>query len=694
MQKNKNKIKETKIIEKELKKKKESLKFDKQARKQIIQTGKKLIENLSKKLANFEKNNKNTKKINYKIYYLLLDPFTFINAYTKISKNAGALSKGYEDDNFMQMFGLSKALTIVKKMKKNDYKFKPVKRTWIPKPGKKKKRPIDVPTQSDRIVQEAIRGILEAIYEPIFQEFEKKTKLLCSNCGFRPGLSCWTAIDRINTYSKPCNISIEGDIVSAYNSVNHDILLNILSQRIKDKRFLKLIKDMLKSGIMDDTRYEHSLEGTPQGGIVSPLLFNIYMFEFDKFIYEKFIFPIHEIENPTKPKIPKDNPAYTKKRNEIKNILSEMSLLRPIKKAVSQQNRTKYRILKKKLKKVIMERNKLPSKKVESLKKGAFYVRYADDWVLNVTSTTEEAKQMKVIISEFLEHELKLSLDKEKTKITQISKGYSFLGFKIRKRTSNHRVKFVTKKTGKGYSRTRIRTTSRLLTILPDNEKVLKRLKLNEFCYKDYMPIAKKQWINLSEFEIVEKFSQIMRGMFNYYSNCNFQRTLNHVSYILQYSCAKTLARRKKRSISQIFNLYSKDLLITNEIKTSERTIIRKVKFPTLVMLKKEAQQNTTKKVASHPETDPFRIRCGWRTKYKIYNECCICGSEDQIELHHINSLRNIKREKRDSAAGLRMSTKRLQIPVCKACHQDITFGRYKDPKKPIDYYNEFLAKL
>ena len=122
--------------------------------------------------------NKNTNHINRKIYYLFRDPFIFINAYTKISTNKRALMEGYNDDRTIFYFGLTKVINLAKKISNGTYKFSLVKQTWIPKPGKKSKRPIDVSTQLDRIVQKAIRGILEAIYEPIFWNMKRKLKNL------------------------------------------------------------------------------------------------------------------------------------------------------------------------------------------------------------------------------------------------------------------------------------------------------------------------------------------------------------------------------------------------------------------------------------------------------------------------------------------------------------------------------------
>lgn len=153
-------------------------------------TGLAFIKKLGKKMDSHTQRNLNTSHVNYKIQYLLHDPFAMVNAYAKISKNKGALTQGHKDDNSMKSFGVEKAKVITDKIKKGIYKFKPVKRTWISKPGKKTKRPLDMPTQSDRIVQEAVRGTLEAIYEPLFEEHAELTHNLNNNYGFRPQKSC------------------------------------------------------------------------------------------------------------------------------------------------------------------------------------------------------------------------------------------------------------------------------------------------------------------------------------------------------------------------------------------------------------------------------------------------------------------------------------------------------------------------
>lgn len=676
-------------IKKEINNKKHLTKSE---RKKILKQGKKQILKLGKLLDKHTMRNKNTDHINRKIYYLLGDPFTIINAYTKISKNKGAITKGYNDENIMSYFGIKNAESISKKLIEGTYKFSPVNRSWIPKPGKKKKRPIDVPTQSDRIVQEAVRGILEAIYEPVFVKHGNDTKNLSNNYGFRPKKSTWSAIQKLERYSRLCNVIIEGDIVSAYNNVDHDILLKILKKRITDKKFLRLIKEMLKSGIMDQNKFEHSLNGTPQGGIVSPLLFNIYMFGFDQYVYEEFIVPVLE-ENKNKPERESSSTRYNKIRLKTDQAYKE---LKEYKKNIDvKTNPTKLKDLEKQYKKLRNIRNSTPYANPERLKKNAVYVRYADDWVLAITCKVSKALEIKTKISEFLKDKRKMELDIEKTKITYASKGYKFLGFEIRLNIKKPKLTRVLQKHGSGsYSRPLKRTTSRQITIEPDSDRILKRLKLQKMCRTDGFPLGKTTWRVYDEFEIVQKYNQIFRGIFNYYAPCGRVLRLHRISYILQYSCAKTLAGRKKITMNKVFQTYGKNLRIMRTKLGTNENHQMVTQFLDLTNLRKINPAKTFQRGTTGPEfQDPFRIKEFWRTKFKMYHECCICGATDSIALHHTNSLRS-KIKKAEGFQNIQTQLNRIQIPVCHPCHLEITHGKYKNPKTPIEFYNEFLAKL
>jgi retron-type reverse transcriptase len=185
---------------------------------------------------------------------------------------------------------------------------------------------------------------------------EKKTKNLSNNYGFRPGHSPWTAVEKLKQLSQRCNIIIEGDIVSAYNNVDHAILLKILRERIADKKFLRLIKDLLKSGVMDNNKFEHSLNGIPQRGIVSPLLFNIYMLGFDQYVYEEFIVPILK-ENERKPKRERPSSEYNKAKYLTEKALKNLKKFK--KNIVTKTNVTKVKELLKEFKRVRALRNNI-----------------------------------------------------------------------------------------------------------------------------------------------------------------------------------------------------------------------------------------------------------------------------------------------------------------------------------------------
>jgi len=686
-----NKDKSSRPISKE---REESKKATTKALKELLKTGKNIILQSTSHLEAHTKRNSNTKHINYKVYHLLCEPSTFVNAYANISKNKGALTKGVDlDQEVNQFFGLTQAEAIAKKFKQHCYKWSPVRRTWIPKPGKTTKRPIDTPTQEDRIVQEAIRGILEAIYEPEFQEFHDHTGGLANNWGFRPKLSTIDALDKLRIYGQRATYGIEGDIVSAYNNVNHDILIGILEKRIQDKQFLQTIKDLLKAGIMERNHYQHSLIGTPQGGIVSPLLFNIYLFQLDKFIYKEIITPLQQT---SLTKTTKHNPpwkqAQTQKGKYLK-LLKKPGI--PRKEMFS---------LRKEVKIFTLLQFKYPSKIPETLPKEGVYARYADDWLLLVTATKTEAHSYKEKISEFISSELKMQLDPQKTLITPITEGIDFLGYSL-KMTTLKQIKII--KVLRSYTNQRgdliherfpKRTTSRTLTVYPSANRLIKNLLLKKFCEKTedkkikYFPKGHPTIAQLTEFEIVKKYSQIMQGICIYYRPFGHNAILNWVSFILQYSCAKTIARRKKITLRQVFALYGKNLTIEKQFIKNGENKTQISRFTTFSEIKKRWDNNPRPLglKPTRPESieDPFKTVLYLRTKIKTYLNCCICNSDKNVAHHHINSLRSIKDKTKDPYKVLRQQINRLQIPVCADCHLSITNGTY-DRKKPIYFYND-----
>lgn len=545
----------------------------------LSQTQRRLLRD-SHPLQRLKERNTNTKHTNQKIYHLLCDPSIYIQAYAKIIKNRGSTTPGIpSDEQLLIFFGRKDAISIAKTMQKGKYSFSPCRRTLIPKPGKNKKRPIDTPTQKDRIVQEAIRGILESIYEPVFREhanlFASNPYCKIENFGFRPNLNCWQAAETLKIHGQRCTYIIEGDIKGAYNNVNHQVLLKVLRKRIKDPQFLTLLHNLLRSGVMENGTYTHNLKGTPQGGIVSPLLFNIYMFELDKFT----VTLANKVLKNNTTKTGKRNPEYQRNKYQKEKILK---LYRN-----PQLTHSERKTIKKQLKKHIITSFKTPSYLISDLPKSCLFIRYADDWVFAFTGTYSEAKDYKKTISNFISSDLHMELDDEKTKITKYTDSVQFLGFSLKMEEANKsKQKLVLTKSKGKYKRVHTRTTSKKINIRIDKKRLLKNLVQRGFCKPDLFPIGIRSWSLFSTFEIVTKYRQILVGLYGYYCKCDSSYTLNQVSYILQYSCAKTIATREKITMKQVFTKYGMNLSITRVTYRNGTSRKENVSFKTYTQLR------------------------------------------------------------------------------------------------------------
>ena len=329
-------------------------------------------------------------------YRQLFNPELYLRAYGKIYRNAGATTKGSTGDTVDGM-SLEKVQTIIDLLKQEKYHWTPVRRVEIPKP-KGGTRPLGIPCWSDKLLQEVLRELLEAYYEPRFSEHSH---------GFRPKRGCHTALSEIQKTWKGTVWFIEGDISKCFDSFDHELMLEILRKDIHDGRLIRLIEYLLKAGYMEDWRYHETLSGTPQGGIISPLLSNIYLNELDVFVENTLV------------------PAYTKgeerqKSPEYASINSR--IFRERKKGNGDE-----------VARLLKLRRTLPSRDpFDNDYRRLRFVRYADDFLLGFAGPKKEAEEIRDRLGEFLGQKLKLNLSATKTLITHaVDEKAKFLGYEI-----------------------------------------------------------------------------------------------------------------------------------------------------------------------------------------------------------------------------------------------------------------------
>ena len=226
-------------------------------------------------LSSLQQHSSDKSYIYERLYRNLYNRDFYLLAYQNIYANEGNMTKG-TDGKTIDAMSLKRIDKLIESLKSESYQPNPSRRTYIPKKNGKM-RPLGIPSFDDKLIQEIIRMMLQAIYEGYFEK---------SSHGFRPKKSCHTALDSIQKSFSGAKWFIEGDIKGFFDNIDHKVMIGILSKRIKDEMFLRLINKFLRAGYLEEWKYHNSYSGTPQGGIISPILANIYLDEFDKYMQE------------------------------------------------------------------------------------------------------------------------------------------------------------------------------------------------------------------------------------------------------------------------------------------------------------------------------------------------------------------------------------------------------------------------
>jgi len=316
-------------------------------------------------------------------------------AYQRVSRNRGALTPGVDGATFDGM-SLEKIARLVQRVAEGSYRPRPVRRVYIPK-ANGKTRPLGIPTAEDRLVQEVVRIILQAIYEPVF---------LDESHGFRPGRSCHTALETIQRTWTGTKWLIEVDVRGFFDNIDHAILLGLLERRIDDKRFVGLIRAMLEAGYMEKWTVERTYSGTPQGGVVSPLLANIYLHELDLFMAEMRV----GFDRGAKRRA---NPAYKSAESAIRRLRRKIDVLRATGADEAEVSAAFERI-------ASLDRERRAMSSVDPMDpnfRRLRYCRYADDFLIGVVGGKAEAREVMAAVQAFLAERLHLDVSAEKSGI-------------------------------------------------------------------------------------------------------------------------------------------------------------------------------------------------------------------------------------------------------------------------------------
>lgn len=563
------------------------------------------------------------------VYRQLFNPNLYLLAYSRIYKNDGAMTQGVTKETADGM-SIKKIENLIEDIRYERFRWTPARRVNIPKKNGKT-RPLGIPTWKDKMVQEVIRLILEAYYEPQFSN---------SSHGFRPKRGCHTALTIIDRTWQGTKWFIEKDIRGCFDNIDHKILMSILGEKIQDNRFLRLIENLLKAGYCEQWKYHSALSGTPQGSIVSPILANIYLDKFDKFV-EQTLIPKYTLG-----KVRAENSEYTK-------------LVK-----LAWYHRKNGRM--EKARQLEIQYQKMPSKNVRDPGyRRLNYVRYADDFLLGFIGSFQEEKEIKEKLRTFLSSRLKLELSAEKTLITNArNERANFLGYEILVQ----------------YSDTKHTNGKRSINGITGLRIPASFIKEKCALYmRNGKPIHRTELINDDDFTIISIYQSEYRGYVQFYSFAQNIAWLRKLQWVMWSSLMKTLACKYKTSVAKICARYHKTVKLPHGLrKCVEITVPRVGKKPLVarfggIPLKRNLK--TTIGDLPRARKPAFRNEL---IKRLLASECEICGVRGDIEVHHIRALKDLKtngRKDKPQWMQVMSARKRKTLMVCPQCHDAIHAG-------------------
>lgn len=574
-----------------------------------------------------------------RLYRNLYNPEFYLLAYQKIATSQGSMTAG-TDGNTLDGMSMERIEKIIEKLRDHSYQPNPARRVYIAKKNSNKKRPLGIPSTDDKLIQEVVRMILEAIYEPTF----------CENShGFRPNRSCHTALSEITTLFTGAKWIIEGDIHACFDSFDHHITIDLLRKRIADEAFLSLMWKFLRAGYMEQWTYHSTYSGSPQGSGVSPILANIYLNELDLFVMNL-------------------KKGYDKGSSRYRKVHKDF-----------EKARWAFRTAKAKLDEVHTEENLKAFKEAQKVMlatphldemdenyKRLQYNRYADDFLIAVSGSKMDAEKIKEQVRIFLQDSLHLTMSEEKTHITHSSEKVRYLGYDIRVSRSQD-----TKRTKKGLQRV---WYGKVQLYMPKEKWIAKlheygafKIKKDENGKEVWKPLHRGALMPLDDVAIISKYNSELRGLYNYYRLAINVSNLGKFHSMMRGSCLKTLAAKYNSSVMKMYTKYRSE---NGDFGAnySTKSGIKRCEFyndgykrnkkiaPVFVDILPQCRVNI------RPGSLAGRLKKG---------ACEMCGSSPvKVFMHHVKRLKDLTPDNNFNVLMIRM--RRKSLALCPQCCETV----------------------
>ena len=573
-----------------------------------------------------------------RLYRNLYHPDFYLLAYKNIATSPGSMTTGADGLSIDHM-SMARINRIIESLKDQTYQPNPARRTYIAKKNNPaKRRPLGIPSTDDKLVQEIIRMLLASIYEPTFSTYSH---------GFRPRRSCHTALTHVKHSFVGIRWIVEGDIQACFDSFDHHVLINLLRRRIKDEAFIALMWKFLKAGYMEQWKYHLTYSGTPQGSGMSPILANIYLSELDTFMEE---YKARFDSEPFKRNASKESEKIARRYRKAKAALeasdsSTREMVREFKEAQRVKLTTPYAdVLDTRFKKIQ-------------------YNRYADDFIIGVIGSKQDALQVKEDVRHFLAEQLRLILSEEKTKVTHSSDKVRYLGYDV----SVSRSK-ATKRDKNGVLK---RPWYGKVFLYVPHEKW--ENKLHEYGAMQvkwdsargqtiWRPMPRKELLNRTDIEIVSQINSEIRGIYNFYRLAENVGTLHKFHYMMRYSLLKTCAGKYRTIVTKIKKRYMVGGVF--RVHYSTKSGPKVCEFYHDGFPKHETGYDNVQDTLPQYLRYEGRNTLANRLKAGV---CEMCGSNTKdVRMHHVRSLKKLTGKTESERLMLEM--RRKSLALCPEC--------------------------